>query len=341
MKNPLLSPNFWITQLTLALTMIGWAGAAQGQASSAHIELEGKKLLDAELPFAFQQRLYEIHKSVYEVRLEVYKNYLFGEHVKALAAKEKKQVDEMTDKLLTAEEPSDKELKKHYDQFVASDQYPFEAVKEHLKADVVQRKRHEIKLGIIEDLVKKKGFKYLTAVPVAPIAKISLAGAAKKGASKPKVTVVKFSDFYCSQCKSMSKTLNEILSKKAYKNKVEVIYAPFAVFGEKATQIATESFCAHEQNKFWEFHDKVFALGSDKLQASSGKTVATELSLDMTKFEQCLKSEAATTFVSQSKNEGVRLGVKGTPTLYVGGKKVLNATVDGLTEALDKALATP
>lgn len=341
MKNTMFSPSLWIAQLTFALTMMGWVGVAQGQVSSAHIELEGKKLLDSELPFASQQRLYEIHKSVYDVRLEVYKNYLFSEHVKTLAAKEKKQVDEITDKLLTVDEPSDKELKKHYDQFVASDQYPFEAVKEHLKADVVQRKRHEIKQEIIDDLKKKKGFKYLTAVPVAPVAKIALAGAAKKGASNPKVTVVKFSDFYCSQCKSMSKTLDEILSKKTYKNKVEVIYAPFAVFGEKATQLATESFCAQEQNKFWEFHNKVFALDSTKLQASSGKTVATELGLDMTKFDQCLKSESATNFVSQSKSEGIRLGVKGTPALYVGGKKVLTATLDGLTKAIDEALAKP
>lgn len=330
-----------IAMLSLVLSasiLVGAPLTSFGQ--TAHISIDGKAIMDHQLPYSAQQKLFEIDHSVYQVKLNVYHNHLFQEHVKTLAAKQKKSIEQITSQLLKVKDPTDAELKAFYDTHVNSKDYPFDAIKSHLKSNVIEQKQSEIKQDIVAQLEKEQNFKYLIEKPEAPVAKIELSGAAVKGAEQGKITLVKFSDFYCSMCRSMSETLTKILADKAYKTTVKMVYAPFPVFGPKATTLSTQSYCANKQGQFWQFHDQIFALESSELSPTQAETIIKELKLDQQAFATCVKSSEATEFVANSKALGVELGVSGTPSLFVNGIKVATPNEAALKEALDQAIAS-
>ncbi len=94
--------------------------------------------------------------------------------------------------------------------------------------------------------------------------KVELGNSPYEGASKPKVTIIEFSDFQCPYCIRAYPTVNKIL--QDYKNEVRLYYKQFPLtnihqFAQKA---AEASLCAFDQgvDKFWKFHDKLFDLQS-------------------------------------------------------------------------------
>ena len=79
------------------------------------------------------------------------------------------------------------------------------------------------------------------------------------------------------------------------------------------------SAAAHEQGKFWEFHDKVFA-NQAKIQLNDLKQYAQELGLDMKRFEDALTTSKFRTLVEADTAEAMALGATGTPAFFVNGR---------------------
>jgi protein-disulfide isomerase len=74
---------------------------------------------------------------------------------------------------------------------------------------------------------------------------------------------VEFSDFHCPFCKKVQPTLTEVLSR--YPDKVKLVYraAPIDSLHPHAREAAGAVKCAHEQGRFWAYHDKLYARESD------------------------------------------------------------------------------
>jgi len=88
----------------------------------------------------------------------------------------------------------------------------------------------------------------------------------------------------------------------------------------KQAQLAHEAAqCALAQDKFWEYHDKLFenqrALGPDDL-----KKYAAELSMDTEEFNACVDSGRLRAQVQADMQDGARAGVTGTPAFFVNGR---------------------
>ena len=94
---------------------------------------------------------------------------------------------------------------------------------------------------------------------------------------------------------------------------------------------------AHQKGKFWEFHDQLFA-NSKSLDDNKIKEIRKTTGLDSPEFETLVKSDAVRRKVAEDLQEGQRLGVRGTPTVFVNGKLLKNKTLDGFSAAIDKEL---
>src|SRR2546426_3182635 len=90
-------------------------------------------------------------------------------------------------------------------------------------------------------------------------AAVSIDGAPVRGAAEAPVTVVEFSDFHYPFCKRAQTTLTQILER--YPGKVRHAYRDSPVDGlhPQARQAAEAARCAHDQGKFWDYHDTLFA----------------------------------------------------------------------------------
>ena len=79
--------------------------------------------------------------------------------------------------------------------------------------------------------------------------------------------------------------------------------------------------CGRRQGRFWDFHDLVFDAQQD-LEASTFGTVADTLGLDRARFDACLENPAVLQEVKTQIDQGRAVGLEGTPTFYVNGKKL-------------------
>jgi protein-disulfide isomerase len=81
-----------------------------------------------------------------------------------------------------------------------------------------------------------------------------------QGNAKAKVTIVEFSDFQCPYCVQAYPTVKQVLN--TYKDDVRFVYKQFPLnnIHPKAQKAAEASLCAHEQGKFYEYHDKLFGV---------------------------------------------------------------------------------
>jgi protein-disulfide isomerase len=79
------------------------------------------------------------------------------------------------------------------------------------------------------------------------------------------------------------------------------------------------SMAAHEQGKFWEFHDKLFA-GQPKIQREHLLRYAQELGLDMKRFEQAINTARYKTAIDADAAEARGLGTTGTPAFFINGR---------------------
>jgi protein-disulfide isomerase len=76
---------------------------------------------------------------------------------------------------------------------------------------------------------------------------------------------------------------------------------------------------AHEQGKFWEFHDKLF--GNQKnIKADDFNRYAKELGLDVQRFQSAMTSDKLKAHVEADAAEAAQLGVTGTPAFFVNGR---------------------
>jgi protein-disulfide isomerase len=139
-----------------------------------------------------------------------------------------------------------------------------------------------------------------------------------KGAPGATVEIVEYSDFECPFCSRANATVQKVLAD--YQGKVRLVFRDFPLPFHQNAQVAAEAGqCAHEQGKFWEMHDKMFA-NQRALTAEALKQYATELSLDTTKFNACLDGQRFKDSVMSDHQGGSQMGVSGTPAFFINGR---------------------
>jgi protein-disulfide isomerase len=125
---------------------------------------------------------------------------------------------------------------------------------------------------------------------------------------------------------------------KKYPGKVKLVFKNFPIRSHKyAVKAAVAALAAERQEKFWEFHNMLFEnynrLNDQKIQEIVGLLV-----LDETKFKEQQKNPAITERIRQDYEEGIRLGVRGTPTIFINGKKLRDRGMKSMEAVIEKEL---
>jgi protein-disulfide isomerase len=165
-------------------------------------------------------------------------------------------------------------------------------------------------------------------------------GAPAVGPANAPVTLVEFSDFECPFCGRFAPTLKRV--EEAYGDKVRIVYRqlPLTSIHPNAFKAAEASLCAHEQGKFWQLHDAMFQ-DQKRIAVSDLKARAGELGLDRKQFDSCLDTGKFTARVQDDVKVATRLGINGTPALFVNGVRIEGGAVpfESVKQAIDKELA--
>ncbi|MFA6088319.1 MAG: thioredoxin domain-containing protein [Candidatus Woesearchaeota archaeon] len=147
------------------------------------------------------------------------------------------------------------------------------------------------------------------------------------GAKDAPITVYVYSEYLCPYCKKFhDETLGQIIEKYVKTGYVKVVPKEFVVHGEPAKILSVAALCANEQGKYAEMDKQLF---SDQYFPLNDKTklteIATAISLDVVKFDECVASGKFDEVIAQDMTDGQALGVSGTPAISVNGYLIVGA----------------
>jgi protein-disulfide isomerase len=102
---------------------------------------------------------------------------------------------------------------------------------------------------------------------------------------------------------------------------------------------AEAAMAAHDQGKFWEFHDALF-----KKQGELGPAlydeVAKQLGLKMDRFHAAIQARKHAAHIQDDMATGSAVGAQGTPTFFINGKKLVGAQpIEAFKQLIDAELA--
>jgi protein-disulfide isomerase len=173
-----------------------------------------------------------------------------------------------------------------------------------------------------------------TVYPITPKPRFMADGVAA-GDPKAKVRIDVFEDFQCPACRQYTQSLEpQILRNEVTAGRVYYVFHSFLVIDQanwdspkkESHQAANAAMCAADQNRFWDYHDILFNnwTGENVGDFTDARLVAYAqlLKLDMQKFNACFKANTFKGKIDADIASGTKLGVDGTPSIFVNGVQV-------------------
>ena len=171
--------------------------------------------------------------------------------------------------------------------------------------------------------------------------RIALSNQPRIGAADAPVVLVVFSDFQCPMCRKMAGEIKSAVD-KTYPGQLRAYFKdlPLSAKHPWAMDAAIAGRCVFRQNPaaFWTYHDWVFGHQSEitapgfREQALSA--IGTE-GIDVAKLTGCMDSRETESEVKESIREASDLGVPGTPTVFLNGRKMPGPSWQLLRSAID------
>jgi len=158
-----------------------------------------------------------------------------------------------------------------------------------------------------------------------------------QGSSEAPITIVEFTDFQCQYCARGAATLKQLARKYTGKIKIVFRHNPLK-FHEQARPAALAAMAAHEQGKFWEYHDLLFQ-NVQRFSEEIYVELAGQLELDLERFNRMRASESVAQQVDADLQKAQEHKFTGTPMFIVNGIVVHGAKpMDYFSKVIDRLL---
>ena len=273
-------------------------------------ELAGPSLV------ALRQQIYQAQ--VAQLQGEIYRRLV----AKAAAAEgiteaeyRRKRVDELVG------EPDEGEVVKLMSQYrsqLAEDDLQARA---QIVQALQQRDKQSLAAELQQVLFAEAGVEILLTPPRVEIAIPD--GTPTRGPSDAPVVMVEYTDYQCPFCNRVQPTINALLER--YEGKIQHVFKNLPLPNHPQAQLAGEAaLCAQDQEKFWEFHDWLFA-NQRTMNRESMVAAAGELGVDVEVFEGCIDEGTYRARVLGDLNEARSFGITGTPGFLINGRVVKGA----------------
>jgi protein-disulfide isomerase len=144
------------------------------------------------------------------------------------------------------------------------------------------------------------------------------------------VSLLVFGDFECPYCKEEASTLRQQIP-STFPGKVRVYFMDFPLESihpwSRAAAIAGRCVYKQGEDAFWKYHDWIYEHQTEvtpdnynsKLMEWAGAN-----GVDAVQLGRCVDSKATDAEVTRTQAMGHELGVDGTPTLYLNGRKLMD-----------------
>jgi predicted DsbA family dithiol-disulfide isomerase len=315
----ILVTSFLWSSLVLLTTVSVFAQAPDTVVASVN----GGNITQKQLDDSVAARIYPLQQQLYAIRKAALDNLITSRILENEAAARSVSIEELRRQLTSGEiNVTRAQVEEAYTQNAAffASMSPDEA-RERLRLDLENQARMKHYRTALEALRTKWTVK-LNFPPPPFVSELDDGVSPVKGSAKPVVTIVEFSDFECPYCNQAQSTLKQIM--ESYGSDVRLVFKHMPLDGHRnSLPAARAAYCAAEQDRFWQFHDALFA--SRNLSAARLDEIAVELGLGMPKFRACLNSEQSRNAIVKDIEAARLFQIESTPSFVVNGQVIKGA----------------
>jgi protein-disulfide isomerase len=164
-----------------------------------------------------------------------------------------------------------------------------------------------------------------------------------RGTDTTPVSIVVYADFQCPACAKEHETMTRIWPKLRDKAHLVFRHFPITTSHPHSWTASLYAEAAGKQGRFWEMHDYLFAgqriwSGLSSVDAEFD-SYALELNLDLDRLHADIESDEVIQKVRNDQRGGNSAGVRLTPTIFINGKILTQATAGRIIELVEEEFA--
>ena len=154
------------------------------------------------------------------------------------------------------------------------------------------------------------------------VPKLTQNGSPIMGDVNAPITILEWGDYQCTFCYKFHQNTLDIINEDYIKTgKVKLVFKDFPLNGPDSLLAAEATYCAHDQGKYWNYHDEVYEnWGGERtgwVTRDSLDKFASTVNLDLEKFNKCLDDRKYQNKVVTLHEFGKEIGIDATPSFLV------------------------
>ena len=154
------------------------------------------------------------------------------------------------------------------------------------------------------------------------ISKLSENGSPIIGDPNAPITILEFGDYQCTFCYKFHQNTLDVINDEFIKTgKLKVIYKDFPLNGPDSKLAAEASYCAHDQDKYWKYHDQLYENWAGErtgwITRESLSEFAESINLEIVEFNKCLDENKYENKINSIYEFGNEIGIDATPSFLV------------------------
>jgi protein-disulfide isomerase len=302
--------------------------------------VNGREITSADIEESLRPLVFNVQEQVYAARMQDLDLKINDALLEQEAQKRKITARALLDAEVTSKltPVTEAEAQKFYEENKGRINGDFAQLKPHVVAYLEEQARQKATMAFALRLRQAASVRTFLAAPEPPVLKIATDDQPSKGDAAAPVTIVEFTDYQCPSCARQQPVIERLMAE--YGGRVRLVVRDFPLEQHAdAFKAAEAAEAAREQGKYWEYAAVLMQnqseLGADKLKEYAGR-----LGLDRAKFDAALDSGRFADKVRRDLQDGFRLGVSSTPSIFVNGRRASERTYESLKASIEAALKT-
>ena len=298
--------------------------------------IKGEPITSGDIEEALRPLIFDVQEQVYKLRKDELDLTINDTLLSQEAARRKITTNALLDTEVKPQPVTDEQIRAFFEQNKERISGDLAQAKDAIKQYLDQVALRQAQRVFVEKLRATASIQVFLVAPESPVFSISTTDQPSLGNANAPVTVIAFTDYQCPSCAAMHPSLERLV--KTYGDKVRLVTRDFPLTQHsEAFKAAEAAEAAREQGRYWDYIH-ILLRNQSALTVEKLKSYATEAGLDRARFDSALDSGKFKESVQTDVDEGIRLGLRGTPTVFVNGRRVSASTYEDLAALIETAL---
>lgn len=309
--------------------------ATQADRARVLATIKGEPITSADVENSLLPMIFNVQEQVYKLRKDQVELSIDDTLLAQEAQKRKITTNALLEAEVKPKPVTEEQAHLFYEQNKNRVSGDYTQTKDAIRQYLEQIELRAAERAFVERLRATASIQVFLVAPESPVFSISTTDQPSLGNAAAPITIVVFTDYQCPSCAAMHPELERLV--KEYDGRVKLVARDFPLSQHtEAFKAAEAAEAAREQGRYWEYV-QILLRNQSALSVEKLKDYAGELKLDRTRFDGALDSGKFAEAVQLDVEDGMKLGINATPTLFINGRRVSAKGYDDLKASVEAA----